>query len=81
MLRRVVLVRTDVPEELSASFITVSTIGEIGTTLAVTSNRRTLRKKVSELTASFIRVTRIGEIGTTPFFGHYTVLLRGIKRC
>jgi hypothetical protein len=42
MLRRVVLVRTDVSEELSASFIRVTGIGEKGTTLAVTSNRRTL---------------------------------------
>jgi hypothetical protein len=43
MLRRVALVRTDVLEELSASFISVTRIGELGTTLAVTSNRRTQR--------------------------------------
>jgi hypothetical protein len=42
MLRRVTLVRTDVSEELSASFIRVTRIGELGT-LAVTSNSRTLR--------------------------------------
>jgi hypothetical protein len=42
MLRRVALVRTGVSEELSASFISVTRIGEIGTTLAVTSIRRTL---------------------------------------
>jgi hypothetical protein len=30
MLRRVVLVRTDVSEEVSASFIRVTTIGELG---------------------------------------------------
>jgi hypothetical protein len=36
MLHRVALVRTDVSEELSASFIRV-TIGELGTTLAVTN--------------------------------------------
>jgi hypothetical protein len=46
MLRHVVLVRTDVSEELSASFIRVTRIGELGTTLAVTSNRRTLRRTV-----------------------------------
>jgi hypothetical protein len=40
MLRRVALVRTDVSEELSASFIRVTRISELGTTLAVTSNRR-----------------------------------------
>jgi hypothetical protein len=43
MLRHVSLVRTDVSEELLASFIRV-TIGELGTTLAVTSYRRTLRR-------------------------------------
>jgi hypothetical protein len=42
MLRRVALVRSDVSEELNASFIRVTRIGELGTTLAVTSNRRTL---------------------------------------
>jgi hypothetical protein len=50
MLRRVVLVRTDVSEERSASFIRVTRIGELGTTLAVTSNRRSLA--VSSLRAS-----------------------------
>jgi hypothetical protein len=43
MLRLVALVRTDVSEELSASFIRVSRIGELGTTLAVTSNRSKLQ--------------------------------------
>jgi hypothetical protein len=46
MLRRVALVRTDVSEEPSASFIRVTRIGEVGTTLAATSNRRTLRRMV-----------------------------------
>jgi hypothetical protein len=41
MLRRVALVRTDVPKELSASFIRVPRIDELGTTLAVTNNRCT----------------------------------------
>jgi hypothetical protein len=35
MLHRVVLVRTDVSEERSASFIRVTRIGELGTSLAV----------------------------------------------
>jgi hypothetical protein len=43
MLRRVALVITDVSEELSASIIRVTRIGELGTTLAVTGKRRTLR--------------------------------------
>jgi hypothetical protein len=44
MLRRVALVRINVSEELSASFIRVRRTGELGTTLAVTRNRRTLRR-------------------------------------
>jgi ethanolamine ammonia-lyase large subunit len=42
ILRRVALVRTDISEELSASFIRETRIGELGTTIAVTSNRRRL---------------------------------------
>jgi membrane protein required for beta-lactamase induction len=47
MLRRVDLVRTDVSEELSTSSIRVTRIGELGTTLVVTSNRRTLRRNTT----------------------------------
>jgi hypothetical protein len=43
MLRRVAPVRIDVSEKLSAYFIRVTRIGELGTTLAVTSNRRNVR--------------------------------------
>jgi hypothetical protein len=39
MLRRVALVRIDLSEELSDSIIRVIIIGELGRTLAVTSNR------------------------------------------
>jgi hypothetical protein len=39
MLSRVALVKTDVSEELSVSFIRVTRIGELGTTLAVTSQK------------------------------------------
>jgi hypothetical protein len=39
MLRRSVFVRTDVSEELSSSIIRVTRIGQLGITLAVTSNR------------------------------------------
>jgi hypothetical protein len=57
MLRRVVLLSTDVSEELSTSFIRVTRIGELGTKLAVTSNRGTLlRNSVRRLlvTASVV---------------------------
>jgi hypothetical protein len=43
MLPRVDLVRTHISEELSASIIRVTRTGELGTTLAVTSNWRMLR--------------------------------------
>jgi hypothetical protein len=49
MLRHVDLVRTHVSEELHASFIRVTRIGELGTTLAVTSNRRTLRRNTKRM--------------------------------
>jgi hypothetical protein len=46
MLRHVALVGTDFSEELSASFIRVTRIDELGTALGVTSNRRTLRRNL-----------------------------------
>jgi hypothetical protein len=44
MVRRVALVRTDVSADRSASVSRGTRIGELRTTLAVTSNRRTLRR-------------------------------------
>jgi hypothetical protein len=44
ILHRVALVRTDVSEELIAYIIRVERIGELGTTLAVTSNGNSLRR-------------------------------------
>jgi hypothetical protein len=46
MLRGVALVRTDVSEEDIAS-IRVTRVGELGTTLKVTSNRSTLRRRAA----------------------------------
>jgi hypothetical protein len=48
--------RTDVSEELNALFIRVTRIGQLGTTLVVTSNRRTLRRNVWYLV--FLRSVR-----------------------
>jgi hypothetical protein len=48
MLRRVALVRTDVSEELNASFIRVTRTGELGKTLAVNNNRRTQRRNTKK---------------------------------
>jgi hypothetical protein len=61
MLRRVALVRSDVSEELSAFFIRVTKICELGTTLAVTSNGLTHRRSVRRLlvTASVVPISSI----------------------
>jgi hypothetical protein len=42
MLRRVAVVRIEVSEERMASIVRMTRIGELGTTLAVSSNRSTL---------------------------------------
>jgi hypothetical protein len=44
----VALVRTGIWEELSASFSRVTRIDELGTTLAITSNRRMLRRNTTK---------------------------------
>jgi hypothetical protein len=55
MLRPVVLVKTDVSEELNTSSIRMTRIGELETTLAVTSNLRTIS---SPETSVITRATR-----------------------
>jgi hypothetical protein len=56
MLCHVALVRTDVSEEPSTSIIRVTRIGELGTTLAVTSNRRTLRGNLFAKLPNYLHV-------------------------
>jgi hypothetical protein len=64
MLRRVAVVRTDVSEERGVSIIKVIRIGELGTTLAVTSNRPARCEEIqSELIRIFLRSVR-------PFAGY-----------
>jgi hypothetical protein len=55
MLRRVALVITEVSEDRSTSIISVTRIGELGKTLVVTSNQRTLRRNTESV---LTRVTR-----------------------
>jgi hypothetical protein len=65
MLRRVALVRTDLSEELSASFVRVARNGELGTTLAGTSNGRSVRQLLvtaSVVPSSPILVTLMMEV-------------------
>jgi hypothetical protein len=63
MLHRVALVRTDVSEDLSASILRVTRIGELGKTLAIISNKRTLRRLLvmANVHSSPILVTLIME--------------------
>jgi hypothetical protein len=70
----VALVRTDVSEEPGASFIRVTKIGELGTTLAVTSNRRTLRRILRSVRRLLVAV-KTSNIYTTYFFlmGHLQI--------
>jgi hypothetical protein len=55
MLRCMALIKTDVSEEHSASFIRLTTFGELRTTLAVTSNRGTLRRNTSSVSRLLVR--------------------------
>jgi hypothetical protein len=66
MLPRPAFVRTDVLEELSSYFIRVTRIGELGTTLAVTSNLflrsvRRLLLRASVVPGSLILATLMKE--------------------
>jgi hypothetical protein len=77
MLRRVALVRTDVSEELSASIIRVTRIGELGTTLARTSNRRTLQRNTNVIPSSPILITLMMEALSS---AETSVLTRATRR-
>jgi hypothetical protein len=50
------LVRTDVSEELSASFIRVTRLGKVGTTLAVASNEAILAAKKYQFLRCVLRL-------------------------
>jgi hypothetical protein len=77
MLLLVALVRTDVSDELSSSFIRVTKIGELGTTLAVTSNQRTMLVTASVVPSWPILVTLMKEALSS---SETSVLTRAIRR-
>jgi hypothetical protein len=78
MLRRVALVRTDVSEERSTSIIRVTRIGELGTALALTSNRvRRLLFRANAVPSSQILVTLMME---APSSSDTSVLTRATRR-
>jgi hypothetical protein len=73
MLLRVALVRTDVSEDLSSSFIRVTRIGELGTKLYFAFLRSVLRLLVTTnvLPSSLILVTMITEALSSSETGSY----------
>jgi hypothetical protein len=75
-LGRVALARTDVSEEPSASIIRVTRIVEQGTTLAVTSNRRTMLRN-TKYQVLLATDARCEEILNTKY---YLVFLRSLRR-
>jgi hypothetical protein len=77
LLRLVAPVRTDVSEELSASFIRVTRICELGTTLAVNSSVRWLLVTASVVPSSPILVTLMKE---TLSSSETSVLTRATRR-
>jgi hypothetical protein len=79
MLRRVAVVRTDVSEELSASFIRVTRIGELGTDarLVFLRNVRRLLVTASVVTSSPILVTLMKEAISS---SETSVLTRATRR-
>jgi hypothetical protein len=70
MFFRIALVRTDVSEEFSASFIRVTRIGELGTALAVASNRRTMVDRSAKFlrNVGFLQEPHGVTSQKTPFF-------------
>jgi hypothetical protein len=86
MLRRVALVRTDISDEGIASIIRVTRIGEIGTTLAVTSSRSTLigcgdHSTESDESYSSIVIECIRYPATTERNIHIVTCLVECRRC
>jgi hypothetical protein len=65
MLRRVTLVRTDVSEGDR-----VTRIGEIGTTLAVTTNRRRLRRSLTNNVQGITRIRDKYEVTCEVILGY-----------
>jgi hypothetical protein len=81
MLRSVTLVRTDVSEKRLSSVIRVTRISDLGTTLAVTSKRSTLRRKlyttVVFLGSVFLLLVADNIVHSTPTL--FTLMMEAIR--
>jgi hypothetical protein len=82
MLRRVAFVRNDVSEELSASFIRITRIGDLGTTLAVTSNDAHTQRVKSDLfwRRCFISVNKGPRICTVASYDQMYVIWKDVGK-
>jgi hypothetical protein len=80
MLRRVSLLRTDISEERIATIIRVTRIGELGTALAVTSNRSRLRRNT---TCMFIFTSQLHVTNKPPNIEceYYSGTVHAISMC
>jgi hypothetical protein len=76
MLRRLPLVRTDVSEERSATNIRVTRIGELGTTLAVTSSVRQLLVTANVPSSPILVILMMEALS----FAETSVLIKAIRR-
>jgi hypothetical protein len=77
MLRRAALIRTDVSEEFIASTFKMTTIGELGTAIALASNRNALLAIADKDPTSPIPVTLIMEAMSSSYT---SVLTRATRR-
>jgi hypothetical protein len=78
MLHRLSHVRTEDSEECSASIIREKRIGELGTTLAVTSYRSTLRRNTMKNCVFWV-LTPCGSCKNRRFGGTWRLLHQGDK--
>jgi hypothetical protein len=82
MLRRVTLVRNYVSEERSASIIRATRIDELGTMVAITSNRGTLRRNIMYVSdVLFLNLLRLlvtaNDVPTLPIL--VTLMIEAIR--
>jgi hypothetical protein len=68
MLCRVDLVRTDVSEELSASFIRVTRIGELGTTLASFASMWSMNSVLFSVAMFSVHTLNVSSVFQVSFF-------------